>query len=44
MFLHDYPFDPCHGHDLDALLAVAAPEEPGDFVPFCAIFTPGPVG
>jgi cephalosporin-C deacetylase len=34
MFLHDYPFDPCHGHDLDALLAVAAPEEPGDFVPF----------
>ncbi len=34
MFLHDYPFDPCHGHDLDALLAVAAPEEPEDFAPF----------
>ncbi|MDS4031340.1 MAG: acetylxylan esterase [Candidatus Contendobacter sp.] len=34
MFLHDYPFDPCHGHDLDALLAVAAPEEPEDFALF----------
>ncbi len=34
MFLHDYPFDPCHGHDLDALLAVAAPEEATDFASF----------
>lgn len=34
MFLHDYPFDPGHGYDLDALLAVAAPEEPEDFAPF----------
>lgn len=31
MFQHDYPFDPGYGHDLAALLAVAAPEEPADF-------------
>ena len=34
MFRHDYPFDPTYGHDLAALLAVAAPEEPMDFAPF----------
>jgi cephalosporin-C deacetylase len=39
MFRHDYPFDPTHGHDLVALLAVTllavtAPEEPADFAPF----------
>jgi cephalosporin-C deacetylase len=34
MFRHDYPFDPTHGHDLAALLAVTAPEEPADFAPF----------
>lgn len=34
MFRHDYPFDPTHGHDLAALLAIAAPEEPADFAPF----------
>lgn len=34
MFRHDYPFDPTHGYDLDALLAVAAPEQPADFAPF----------
>ena len=34
MFYHDYPFDPTHGHDLAALLAVAAPEEPTDFASF----------
>jgi cephalosporin-C deacetylase len=34
MFHHDYPFDPCYGHHLAALLAVATPEEPVDFAPF----------
>ena len=34
MFIHDYSFDPSHGHDLDTLLAVAAPEEPADFASF----------
>ncbi|TVR64860.1 MAG: acetylxylan esterase [Candidatus Competibacteraceae bacterium] len=34
MFRHDYPFDPTQGHDLAALLAVAAPEEPADFASF----------
>ena len=31
MFYHDYPFDPSYGHDLTALLRIAAPEEPADF-------------
>jgi cephalosporin-C deacetylase len=30
---HDYPFDPTHGYDLDALLAVPAPPAPDDFDP-----------
>ncbi|MFZ1640138.1 MAG: acetylxylan esterase [Candidatus Contendobacter sp.] len=34
MFRHDYPFDPTYGHDLAALLAVVAPEEPTDFASF----------
>ena len=34
MFHHDYPFDPTYGYDLDALLAVAAPEPPPDFAAF----------
>ena len=34
MFRHDYPFDPTQGHDLAALLAVVAPEEPADFASF----------
>jgi cephalosporin-C deacetylase len=34
MFRHDYPFDPTQGHDLAALLAVTAPEEPADFASF----------
>jgi len=34
MFHHEYPFDPCYGHDLAALLTVAAPEEPADFAAF----------
>ena len=34
MFYHNYPFDPGYGHDLTALLGVAAPEEPGDFAAF----------
>jgi len=34
MFYHNYPFDPGYGHDLTALLDVAAPEEPGDFAAF----------
>lgn len=34
MFRHAYPFDPTHGYDLDALLAIAAPEPPADFAAF----------
>ncbi|MCB1921621.1 MAG: acetylxylan esterase, partial [Candidatus Competibacteraceae bacterium] len=34
MFHHSYPFDPTHGYDLKALLAVAAPEPLADFDPF----------
>jgi len=34
MFRHDSPFDPTHGYDLDAPLAVAPPEPPADFAPF----------
>lgn len=34
MFRHAYPFDPTHGYDLDALLAVAPPEPPADFAAF----------
>ena len=34
MFRHDYPFDPTHGYDLDALLAVVPPEPPADFTAF----------
>ena len=34
MFRHDYPFDPTHGYDLDALLAVVPPEPPADFALF----------
>jgi cephalosporin-C deacetylase len=34
VFRHDHPFDPTHGYDLDALLAVAAPEPPADFASF----------
>lgn len=34
MFRHDYPFDPTHGHDLRALLAVPAPPTPADFAAF----------
>jgi len=34
VFRHDYPFDPTHGYDLDALLAVVPPEPPADFAAF----------
>jgi cephalosporin-C deacetylase len=34
VFRHDYPFDPTHGYDLDALLAVVPPEPPADFALF----------
>lgn len=33
-FRHDFPFDPTYGYDLDALLAVSAPEAPDDFDAF----------
>jgi len=31
---HDFPFDPAHGHTLDDLLKIAAPEAPDDFDAF----------
>ena len=34
MFRHPYSFDPAHGHNLSALLDIAAPPEPADFAPF----------
>jgi len=34
VFRHDYPFDPTHGYDLDALLAVVPPDPPADFAAF----------
>jgi len=37
MFQHDYPFDPTYGYDLDALMAVEAPDpayEPTDLAAF----------
>ncbi len=34
MFRHAYLFDPTHGYDLDALLAIAAPPPPADFAAF----------
>ncbi|KRV50872.1 acetyl xylan esterase [Wenjunlia vitaminophila] len=33
-FTHDFPFDPSHGHTLDDLLRVPAPEAPADFDAF----------
>ena len=33
MFRHPYSFDPAHGHNLSALLDIAAPPEPADFAP-----------
>ncbi len=34
MFRHDYPFDPTHGYDLNALLAVVPPDPSADFAAF----------
>lgn len=34
MFRHNYSFDPTYGHDLAALLEIAAPAEPVDFTTF----------
>ncbi|MBK8184592.1 MAG: acetylxylan esterase [Candidatus Competibacteraceae bacterium] len=34
IFHHDYPFDPTHGYDLAALLAVSTPRRPAGFIPF----------
>ena len=33
-FVHDFPFDPSYGLDLDGLLAVGAPQGPPDFDDF----------
>jgi cephalosporin-C deacetylase len=33
-FIHEFPFDPTYGCDLEALLQVPAPTEPADFVAF----------
>jgi cephalosporin-C deacetylase len=32
--VHDFPFDPAYGHDLDDLLGVEVPEAPDDFAAF----------
>ena len=34
LFQHNYSFDPCYGHTLESLLAVAPPPEPLDFADF----------
>lgn len=34
IFHHTYPFDPTHGYDLAALLAVPTPQRPVDLAPF----------
>ncbi|MFG3135228.1 acetylxylan esterase [Streptomyces sp. NPDC048211] len=33
-FAHDFPFDPAHGHTLDDLMTVPAPQAPDDFADF----------